>query len=238
MKCENAFNMVKDLVPDFSVHRVLEKDDQYTQVAIFCAANFDDEIPSHQLNHWIPALKKDQTEKPDELYKEWAAASQKMGRTGIEELEKRRHLCLNRVELMSLEERITLKKVSFKNFQKMQSNLYENYGLLCRDVAPDGNCGCYMLMCLIRDVHPDDLNKDDVDTFRKDLGSMWRDAAKIEKWQKVWEAFRTDGAPFFLPDSNPEVQKTPEPKKQLRPEDIPFTPDKVNTRKRLTPTSA
>ena len=238
MEFQNAFKMVKDLVPDFHVHQVLDPDDQYTQVAIFCAADFDDETPPHKLNHWIPALRKDQTEKPDELHKQWTAESQKLGRMEIEDLEKRRPVCLNKIELMSLEQEIALKKLKFKNFQKMQKSLYESFGLLCRDVVPDGNCGCYVLMCLIRDVHPDDLNSDDVVRFREDLGSMWRDAAKSEKWQKVWEQFRRDGAPFRDTESDPQAQKTPEPKKQPRPEDLPFTPDKVNTRKRLTPASA
>ena len=236
MEVVDAFEMVKAMVPEFYVEEALDNEERYSVCAVFCRADYQ-KSPAHaSLNHWIPAGLKEELADPSVHLKNARSAAEKKLVKEKKKLEKRKKECQDDAEACaSVETYLEHVEITYQNFFVMQQVLYDAHGLVCRHVEGDGNCGCYMLLALIRDVPEARLEPAAAHEFRQELGKLWEDHASLPMWQAVWRRLR-----HRLGSNQPADPSTPDnkiKKKKKSQQGEPFTPDNVKGRKRLLPTA-
>lgn len=232
-KLVGAYEMIRSVVPQLKMERPLAPDLQYSAVVVFCPADYTPDAPHSYLNHWVPAWPADQLEEPQKWFQGFLRAAQQAGEHQVAALEARRPMCLEDVEILSLNSEIEIQKQSTTKFISMQQDLYHNHGLLAQHVGTDGSCGVYSCLALIKDQDPAKVTENEVLEFRNSLKTLWLGVSSDPVWQHVWmQMGHSEDA------VRNKKKKCPETEKEKNDKDLPFTPEKVGGKKRLCPSGA
>ena len=234
MEVVDAFQMVKDLVPEFYMEEALHADERYTACAVFCRGDYQKAAAHSGLNHWVPAALKNELEEPEEHWNLACSTTKKKIAKEMKQIDKRKSRCNGDEALLaSMEAYREQVRQSFENFAKMQKDLWESKGLLCKHVEGDGNCGVYMLLSLIQDVPANKVDFAQAARFRVELRKLWEQHAALPMWQSVWRTLRQR-----LGSNQPVDPSTPSKNEKAGEKGLPFTPDKMTGQKRLLPAGA
>ena len=227
-----AIEMIKAAVPRLKMERPLNPDLQSSAVTVFCSADYMPDAPHCRLNHWVPAWPADQLEEPQVWFQGCLRDAQQDGERRVAALEARRPMCMDDVEMASLNSEIELQKQSTTKFIKMQQDLYHSHGLVAQIVGTDGNCGVYSCLALIKDQDPAKITYNEVQEFRQSLKTLWLGVSSDPSWQQVWMMLRHR---LYGGEGADKDKKSTGTEKQKNDKDLPFTPEKVGGQKRLCP---
>jgi len=72
MEVVDAFKWVEELVPGFQLYSRVAPEERYTAVAVFCCADYRKAVEHASLNHWVPALMKNEVGFAQAQFDQWA----------------------------------------------------------------------------------------------------------------------------------------------------------------------